>query len=81
MVSHNQLEQGQGSMLPEAGYPPLTGSASRVESPRYRCPVASCHQIWYRHGLEETIPHCPIHDLQLVRDSKIIRGLTETDEG
>jgi hypothetical protein len=41
-----------------------------VESPRYRCPVASCHQLWYRHDLEEPIPQCPIHYLPLVRDSK-----------
>jgi hypothetical protein len=55
----------------EVGYSPLTGSDSRVESPRYRCPVVSCHQIWYRHGAEEAIPHCPIHDVVLVRDSKV----------
>lgn len=70
MVSYNQLEEEKGSVLSEAGYPPLVGSTSRVESPRYRCPVASCHQIWHRHDLGETTPHCPIHDLQMVRDSK-----------
>lgn len=53
------------------GYTPLVGSESRVESPRYRCPVASCHQIWYRHSSEEDIPHCPIHDVVMVRDSKV----------
>ncbi|NJL49011.1 MAG: hypothetical protein HC929_18050 [Leptolyngbyaceae cyanobacterium SM2_5_2] len=51
-------------------YSPLIGSSSRVESPRYRCPVVSCHQTWYRHETSEDIPHCPIHDLVLVRDSK-----------
>lgn len=53
------------------GYSPLTGSTSRVESPRYRCPVASCHQLWHRHTTAEAIPHCPIHDTQFVRDSKV----------
>ncbi len=52
-------------------YSPLSGSSSRVESPRYRCPVASCHQVWYRHQASDAIPHCPIHDLALVRDSKV----------
>ncbi|MBD2425117.1 hypothetical protein [Phormidium sp. FACHB-1136] len=52
-------------------YTPLAGSESRVESPRYRCPVASCHQTWYRHIVDEAIPHCPIHDVVMVRDSKV----------
>ncbi|MEY3297034.1 MAG: hypothetical protein RLZZ597_294 [Cyanobacteriota bacterium] len=52
-------------------YTPLAGSESRVESPRYRCPVASCHQIWYRHSSDEAIPHCAIHDVVMVRDSKV----------
>lgn len=51
-------------------YSPLMGSPSQVESPRYRCPVASCHQQWHRHATDDPIPHCPIHDLALVRDSK-----------
>ncbi len=55
----------------DSSYSPLVGSASRVESPRYRCPVVSCHQVWYRHGADEEIPHCPIHDLAMVRDSKV----------
>ena len=53
------------------GYHPLTGSASRIESPRYRCPVAGCHQTWYRHQAEAAIPQCPIHHVQMVRDSKV----------
>lgn len=53
------------------GYTPLAGSESRIESPRYRCPVASCHQTWYRHSSDEAIPHCPIHDVVMVRDSKV----------
>ena len=55
----------------EESYSPLTGSSSRVESPRYRCPVVSCHQTWYRHEAEEAIPHCPIHDVVMIRDSKV----------
>ena len=70
MTSQNPLDDADGSASAEVGYPPLVGSVSRVESPRYRCPVASCHQVWYRHDPEEPIPHCPIHDLPLVRDSK-----------
>jgi hypothetical protein len=61
-----------GASLPlDSSYTPLAGSESRVESPRYRCPVASCHQNWYRHSNEEPIPHCPIHDVVMVRDSKV----------
>lgn len=56
---------------PNSSYSPLMGSQARVASPRYRCPVANCHQTWYRHEAEETIPHCPIHDVVLVRDSKV----------
>lgn len=56
---------------PDSSYSPLVGSQARVESPRYRCPVANCHQSWYRHEAEEAIPHCPIHDVVLVRDSKV----------
>lgn len=52
-------------------YTPLSGSKSQVESPRYRCPVASCHQVWYRPTAIEQIPPCPIHDVQMVRDSKV----------
>ncbi|MGF1570353.1 MAG: hypothetical protein ACFCVD_20155 [Nodosilinea sp.] len=63
------------SDLPNAdgdqSYLPLTGSVARVESPRYRCPVASCHQVWYRHDTSEAIPPCPIHDVLFVRDSKV----------
>ena len=51
-------------------YSPLPGTMHAVESPRYLCPVASCHQEWYRRDLEQAIPNCPIHDVQLVRDSK-----------
>lgn len=56
---------------PGDSYMPLAGSESRIESPRYRCPVASCHQTWYRHRSDEEIPHCPIHDVVMVRDSKV----------
>ena len=55
--------------LPPEGYAPLCQSQARVENPLYRCPVANCHQIWHRHSLDEAIPHCPIHDLVLVRAS------------
>lgn len=51
-------------------YQPLAGSTSTIESPHYVCPVSSCHQQWYRHDPEEAIPLCPIHNVQLVRDSK-----------
>ncbi|MFH7244947.1 MAG: hypothetical protein ACHWZW_19095 [Spirulina sp.] len=60
-----------GANPPSSSYTPLSGSESRVESPRYRCPVASCHQNWYRHDSDEPIPHCPIHDVVMVRDSKV----------
>ena len=50
-------------------YYPLPGLKHSVESPRYICPVENCHQDWYRHSREETIPQCPIHDLQLVINS------------
>jgi hypothetical protein len=56
---------------PDQRYQPLSDSLSQVESPRYRCPVASCHQTWYRSVASAEIPHCPIHNLQLVRDSKV----------
>lgn len=51
-------------------YQPLDGSTSPIESPRYICPVASCHQEWYRRSPSATTPRCPIHDVQFVRDSK-----------
>ena len=51
-------------------YSPLSDSAHAVESPRYLCPVASCHQMWYRRDRNQAIPNCPIHDIQMVRDSK-----------
>ena len=51
-------------------YSPLSDVQHAVESPRYLCPVASCHQQWYRRDRNQTIPNCPIHDVQLVRDSK-----------
>ena len=51
-------------------YFPLPTTLHSVESPRYLCPVASCHQKWYRRDREQEIPHCPIHDVQFVRDSK-----------
>lgn len=52
-------------------YSPLSGSHNQIESPRYTCPVASCHQTWYRRQPDAAIPHCPIHDLPMVRDSKV----------
>lgn len=51
-------------------YQPLEGSSSPIESPRYECPVASCHQEWYRRSPTAETPRCPIHDVQFVRDSK-----------
>ncbi|HEY9738601.1 MAG TPA: hypothetical protein V6D06_20050 [Trichocoleus sp.] len=51
-------------------YQPLEGSTSPIESPRYICPVASCHQEWYRRSPSAETPRCPIHDVQFVRDSK-----------
>lgn len=64
---HSQTDVPNGDQR----YNPLSGSKSRVESPRYRCPVANCHQVWYRPEATQQIPHCPIHDVQLVRDSKV----------
>jgi hypothetical protein len=64
---HSQTENPKGDQR----YSPLPGSKSQVESPRYRCPVASCHQVWYRPEASENIPQCPIHDVQMVRDSKV----------
>lgn len=55
-------------------YHPLPDSSNVIESPRYRCPVASCHQEWYRRQPTEAVPKCPIHDLTLVRDSKAHAG-------
>jgi hypothetical protein len=52
-------------------YQPLPGKSGAIASPRYRCPVSSCHQHWYRRHLEDTIPNCPIHGVQMVRDSKV----------
>ncbi|MEM7648444.1 MAG: hypothetical protein AAF283_04660 [Cyanobacteria bacterium P01_A01_bin.70] len=51
-------------------YQPLPGKAGVVASPRYRCPVASCHQVWYRRQASDSIPNCPIHGVQMVRESK-----------
>ncbi len=52
-------------------YQPLPGKAGTVESPRYVCPVASCHQTWYRREAEAAVPNCPIHGIQMVRESKV----------
>lgn len=52
-------------------YHPLPGKTGAIASPRYRCPVASCHQTWYRREVEAAIPDCPIHGVKLVRDSKV----------
>jgi hypothetical protein len=52
-------------------YSPLTAKSSKIESPKYVCPVASCNQDWYRQAVDQTIPHCPIHDVVMVRDSKV----------
>ena len=51
-------------------YHPLPGKAGVVASPRYRCPVASCHQTWYRREVGAEVPNCPIHGVQMVRESK-----------
>jgi len=51
-------------------YQPLPGKAGVVASPRYCCPVASCHQTWYRRKVGAEVPHCPIHGVQMVRESK-----------
>ncbi|MGD1940428.1 MAG: hypothetical protein ACFB0G_03890 [Leptolyngbyaceae cyanobacterium] len=53
-------------------YQPLPGKAGVVASPRYQCPVASCHQVWYRRQAADTIPNCPIHGVQMVRESKTV---------
>jgi hypothetical protein len=52
-------------------YHPLTAKTSTVQSPKYVCPVASCHRDWYRQTVDQAIPHCPIHNVPLVRDSKV----------
>ena len=51
-------------------YHPLPGKAGVVTSPRYRCPVASCNQTWYRREVGAEVPNCPIHGIQMVRESK-----------
>lgn len=51
-------------------YHPLTKGTGAIASPRYACPVASCHREWYRRSLDQPIPSCPIHNLSLVRASK-----------
>ena len=57
-------------------YHPLSASPNEIESPRYVCPVARCHQAWFRQDIDEAVPHCPIHDLPLVRESKVKDSLT-----
>ncbi|MGF1458157.1 MAG: hypothetical protein ACFBSG_03945 [Leptolyngbyaceae cyanobacterium] len=52
-------------------YQPLPGKSGTVASPRYRCPVASCHQVWYRRDVATEVPTCPIHGVVMVRDSKV----------
>lgn len=52
-------------------YQPLPGRSEAIASPRYRCPVASCQQVWYRRAVSSDIPNCPIHGVQMVRDSKV----------
>jgi hypothetical protein len=52
-------------------YQPLPGKSGAIASPRYRCPVASCHQTWYRRDASAEIPTCPIHGVKLVRESKV----------
>lgn len=52
-------------------YHPLMDSPNTIESPHYVCPVASCHQEWYRQDQAQAIPRCPIHDVGLVRESKL----------
>jgi hypothetical protein len=52
-------------------YHPLMAKTSTVQSPRYVCPVASCHRDWYRQTVDQAIPHCPIHNVPLVRASKV----------
>jgi hypothetical protein len=56
-------------------YNPLTAKSSKIESPKYVCPVASCNQDWYRQSIDQNIPHCPIHDVVMVRDSKAHYGV------
>jgi len=55
-------------------YHPLPGKTGVVASPRYRCPVASCHQTWYRRDTGMEIPDCPIHGIKMVRESKVQAG-------
>ena len=50
-------------------YYPLRGVMRPMKSPRYICPVEFCHQDWYRQDLDDAIPKCPVHDLQLIIDS------------
>jgi len=52
-------------------YHPLPGKAGVVASPRYCCPVASCHQTWYRREASVEVPDCPIHGIKMVRESKV----------
>jgi hypothetical protein len=52
-------------------YHPLPGKSGAIISPRYCCPVASCHQTWYRRDADAVIPDCPIHGVKLVRESKL----------
>jgi len=53
-------------------YHPLPGKSGAIASPRYRCPVASCNRVWYRRQVEDAVPNCPIHGIQMVRDSKTV---------
>jgi hypothetical protein len=61
------------AILPQVRtYHPLSGREEAIASPRYRCPVASCQRTWYRPDVTAVIPHCPIHNVLMVRDSKAV---------
>ena len=52
-------------------YNPLTGSDARVESPRYRCPWPAAIRSGIAPQRLSKFPIAPIHDVQMVRDSKV----------
>jgi hypothetical protein len=62
-------------------YKPLPGKAGAIASPRYRCPVASCHQTWYRRAANADIPDCPIHGVKMVRESKVQASSSPDEAG
>ena len=61
------VKQRLQSNTKSLGYQGLPGKLNtRLQTQKYRCPVATCDFVWSRRNVAQAIPKCPYHNVTLI---------------